>query len=142
MRGEEACEIEVRVRYAETDRMGRAHHTHHLVWCEAARTQWLRERGATYAELERRGVYLPVSRVEVEYRHPVGYDELVRVRTWLAAVRSRTLTFEYEIERGDGGRPVARAQTELICMNGEGGVRRLPDDVRALLAEDPAGGTA
>lgn len=136
-----ACEIEVRVRYAETDQMGRAHHTHHLVWCESARTEWLRERGATYAELERRGVLLPVSRVEVEYRHPVGYDDLVRVRAWLASVRSRTLTFEYELERVVGRRPVARVRTDLICMDADGGVRRLPDDVRDLLSAPGEGGT-
>lgn len=134
---QEACEIEVRVRYAETDQMGRAHHSHHLVWCEAARTAWLRRRGASYADLERRGVYLPVSRVDVEYRYPVGYDDRVRIRAWLAAVRSRTLTFEYELERPADGREVARARTDLICMDGEGGVRRLPEEIRNWPGDSP-----
>ena len=53
--------IEVRVRYAETDRMGVVHHTCYLVWFEAGRTDYMRERGARYRGMEEKGVHLPVS---------------------------------------------------------------------------------
>ena len=125
--------VEVRVRYAETDQMGRAHHVHHLVWCEAARTAWLRERGASYAELESRGVLLPVSRVSVDYRRPVRYDETVRVETWPEAVRSRSVTFRYALRRPPDGELLAEAETELVCVDGEDRIRRMPDDLRTLL---------
>lgn len=129
----EVSSIEVRVRYAETDQMGRAHHAHHLVWCEAGRTAWLRERGASYRELEERGIFLPVSRVEVDYRQAVGYDDVVRVETWPDSVRSRSVTFRYVLRRAEDGKLVAEAETELVCMDGEGRVRRLPDDLRRAL---------
>lgn len=125
--------VELRVRYAETDRMGRAHHAVHLVWAEAGRTSWMRERGISYADLEDRGVFLPVSRAEVDYRAGVGYDETVRVRCWPASVRSRRVTFGYDFERAGDGGTVARAEVDLVCMDGDGRVRRLPDDVRAVL---------
>lgn len=126
--------VELRVRYAETDRMGRAHHAVHLVWAEAGRTSWMRERGISYADLEDRGVFLPVSRVEVDYRGGVGYDETVRVRCWPAAVRSRRVTFGYDFARAPDGETVARAETDLVCMDGEERVRRLPDDLRKVLS--------
>lgn len=125
--------VEVRVRYAETDQMGRAHHAHHLVWCEEARTAWLRERGMVYAELEDREVLLPVSRVAVDYRRPVRYDTAVRVETWPAAVRSRAVTFRYELRSGSDGELLAEAETELVCVDAEERIRRMPDDLRAVL---------
>lgn len=130
--------VEVRVRYAETDQMGRAHHVHHLVWCEAARTAWLRMRGATYAELEARGVLLPVSRAAVDYRRPVRYDETVRVETWPETVRSRSVTFRYALRRGSDGELVAEAETELVCVDAEERIRRMPEDLRAVLEEGAA----
>lgn len=125
--------VRVRVRYAETDQMGRAHHAHHLVWCEKGRTAWLRERGPSYADLEDRGVYLPVSRVRIDYKRPVGYDEVVVVETRPTAVRSRSVTFRYRLRRASDGEPVAEAETELVCMDAKQKIRRLPDELRATL---------
>lgn len=125
--------IEIRVRYAETDRMGRAHHTHHLTWCEAARTAWLRKRGVSYADLEAAGVFLPVSRVEVDYRRPATYDQRVRITTWPDRARSRSVTFRYDLERVDDDEPVARAEIVLVCVGEDGQVRRIPEEVRSLL---------
>jgi len=135
----EESEIRLRVRYAETDQMGRAHHAHHLVWCEAGRTAWLRERGTSYREIESDGVYLPVSRLAVRYGQPVGYDEEVRVRTRLAEVRSRTLRFAYDVERVADDRLVAEVETELVCVDANGRVRRLPGRLREALGEDGGG---
>ena len=131
--------IEFRVRYAETDQMGRAHHANHLVWAEAGRTAWMRERGLSYADLEERGVFLPVSRVEVDYRGGVRYDETVRVTCWPASVRSRRVTFRYRITRRPDGGTLARMETDLVCMDGDQRVRRLPEDVREALGGDGAG---
>lgn len=127
--------IEIRVRYAETDQMGRAHHSHYLVWCELARTTLLRERGLSYAALEGEGFYLPISRVEVEYRRPVGYDEIVRVETWVERVRSREVSFGYRLTRGDDGALVAAAQTALVATDARGRPTRIPERVRECLEE-------
>ncbi len=124
---------EIRVRYAETDQMGRAHHSHYLVWCELGRTALMRERGLPYADLERRGLRLPVSRAEVEYRGGAGYDEPVRIETRVEAVRSRSVAFAYRLVHAEGGGLLARARTELVCTREDGRPVRLPEDVRSAL---------
>lgn len=130
----ESTTIEVRVRYAETDQMGRAHHAHHLIWCESARTEWLRSRGASYARLEEEGVFLPVSRVHLDYRGAAGYDDTVRVEAWPAAVRSRSVTFRYRLDRPSDGTLLAEAETELVCTDEGGRARRMPERLRSVLA--------
>lgn len=136
--------IEVRVRYAETDQMGRAHHSHYLVWCELARTTLLRERGLPYAELEARGFLLPVARAEVEYRRPVGYDEAVRVEAWIERVRSRDVSFGYRLTLAADGTLVATARTTLVSTDRGGRPTRLPEELRerleVLAREGTAGG--
>ncbi len=130
--GRPAHAVEVSVRYAETDQMGRAHHGVYVVWCELGRTSMMRERGVSYAELERSGVLLPVTRLDVDYRNAAYYEETVRIMTRVAEVRSRSVTFAYEVF-GPGERLLARARTTLTCTDGEGRVRRLPARVRSAL---------
>jgi acyl-CoA thioester hydrolase len=125
--------IRLRVRYGETDQMGRAHHSHYLLWCEEGRTHWLRERGSSYAALEAEGVLLPVSRVTVAYREPASYEEEIEVVTHVEAVRSRSVTFGYQVRRAADGTVLADARTELVCMDSTGRVRRLPAALRQLL---------
>lgn len=86
----------------------------------------------SYADLEQRGVYLPVTRLDVEYRSPARYEEPVRIDTRIPEVRSRTVRFDYDLF-GSGDRLLARASTELACVDAEGRMRRLPEDVRAAL---------
>jgi acyl-CoA thioester hydrolase len=126
-------QVETRVRYAETDQMGRAHHSHYIVWCEMGRTALMREHGASYDEIESRGVMLPVTRVEVEYRAPLGYDEAVRIDTRIRSIRSRSVTFEYEVYRSADEVLAARATTMLVCMDEDGRMRRIPEDVMKAL---------
>lgn len=114
--------------------MGRAHHGIYVVWCELGRTSMMRAHGVSYAEMERSGILLPVVRVEVEYRAAAYYEETVRIDTRVAAVRSRSVSFVYEIY-GPGARLLARARTDLTCADREGRTRRIPAEVReALLA--------
>lgn len=138
--------IDVRVRYAETDQMGRAHHRNYLVWCELGRTTLMREHGISYAEMERAGVMLPVSRVEVEYRAPLRYDEVVRLETRVERVRSRDVVFTYRMRRDRDEATVATARTTLVCTDREGRPVRLPERVREVLdrlaAEAGVGGVA
>lgn len=73
--------IRVRVRYAECDPMNVAHHASYAPWLEMGRTELLREGGVSYAELERAGVFLVVTKLELRYRRPLLYDDVVEVRT-------------------------------------------------------------
>lgn len=135
----EPGQVEVRVRYAETDQMGRAYHTHYLVWCEVGRTRLMRSLGTSYGELEDRGIFLPVSDLEVSFRRAAEYEDRVRVTTTVQRVRSRSVTFGYELHREPDGELLARARTELVCVDADGSPRRLPDEVRQPLAKREAG---
>jgi acyl-CoA thioester hydrolase len=124
-----------RARYAETDQMGVVHHAAYIVWCEIGRTDYIRELGTTYAEIEREGVFLAVASAEVRYGAAAHYDDLIRVETWVESVKSRTITFAYEILRDEPEpSPLARATTTLISIDGDGRPRRLPAEIIDLFA--------
>jgi acyl-CoA thioester hydrolase len=130
--------LEFRVRYAETDQMGVVYHSNYFVWCEMARTELIRHRGPPYAELEKEGVLLAVADVAMRYHAPARYDDMIRAESWIEEVRSRTVTFGYEIfrldERGnDPPERLATAQTRLIALGPDSRPRKLPPDlIRAL----------
>jgi acyl-CoA thioester hydrolase len=126
---------ELRVRYSETDQMGVVYHTNYLVWCEIGRTDFIRRSGATYADLERRGVLLAVSEATIRYHAAARYDDLIRVETTLAAVRSRAVTFDYVITNGETGERLASARTSLVSLDPNGRPTKLPDDFRRRLEE-------
>lgn len=122
--------IEVRVRYAETDQMGRAHHSNYLIWCELGRTTLMREKGISYAEMERGGVILPVVRAEVDYLAPLLYDEMVRIETVVERVRSREVVFAYRMVRAGDGVVAATAKTTLFSADENGKPIRMPAEIR------------
>src|SRR5690606_510046 len=93
----------LRVRYAETDRMGVVYHANYLVWCEIGRTDFIRSTVASYAELEEQGVVLAVTEASLRFLRGARYDDRVEIRTRLLDVRSRTLRIGYEIVHADRG---------------------------------------
>jgi acyl-CoA thioester hydrolase len=129
---------EVRVRYAETDQMGVAYHANYLVWCEVGRTDFIRELGVTYAEMERQGVQLAVAEANVRYHASAKYDDVVRIETRLESVQSRSVTFRYDLRRVsapgvvDGDR-LATATTMLVSIERGGKLVAMPTHFRALL---------
>jgi len=131
--------VEFRVRYAETDRMGVVYHSHYLVWCEIGRTDHIRASGMPYREMEERGIMLAVAEVEIRYKAPARYDDMVRVDTVISNVSSRTVTFEYVISNADTGQALATARTVLVSLNRDHRVVALPRDIRELLARDATG---
>jgi acyl-CoA thioester hydrolase len=132
------CSIEFRVRYAETDQMGVVYHANYLVWCEVGRTELIRRRGPSYAELEREGVLLAVAEANLRFHAPARYDDLVRVETWVEEVRSRTVTFGYLISRVDAGGGTDRlvsARTVLVALDADSRPRKLPADLVERLGD-------
>jgi acyl-CoA thioester hydrolase len=125
-------DIEFRVRYAETDQMGIVYHANYLVWCEVGRTDFIRTRGMSYADMERRGVGLAVSEVSARFHSAARYDDMVRVRTTLVDVRSRGITFDYLITNAQTGDRLVSARTALVSIDSSGRLTALPTDVRAL----------
>ena len=124
---------ELRVRYAETDQMGVAYHSHYLVWCEVARTDLMRQLGVTYRILEEDGVRLAVVDARVRYRAAARYDDLLRVHAWVRDSDSRRVVFGYWVERIDDSRCLATAETSLIAIDSKNEVTRIPAPVRKKL---------
>ena len=130
---------ELRVRYAETDQMGVVYHAHYLVWCEIARTDLIRTFGASYRDLEARGVRLAVAEASVRYIAPARYDDRIRIETQLSGVTSRTMVFDYVILNADSAERLATARTTLISLNESNRVVTLPADVRRALSAEGIG---
>jgi acyl-CoA thioester hydrolase len=133
--------LELRVRYAETDKMGVVYHSHYLIWCELGRTDHIREGGMSYREMEDAGIMLAVAEANVRYRAPARYDDLVRVETTLTDVSSRAVTFEYRILNAETGVLLATASTLLVALDSSHRVVKLPAEIRERL-EASAGAAA
>ena len=125
--------VQFRVRYAETDQMGVVYHSHYLVWCEVGRTEHLRSVGTNYATVERAGTTLAVAEASLRYHAPARYDNLIRVDTTLASVRSRVITFDYLITNAESGERLVTASTLLIALTPEGKPHALSRGLRDLL---------
>jgi acyl-CoA thioester hydrolase len=124
----------VRVRYADTDQMGVAWHGHYLAWFEVGRTDLLRRQGVTYRELEAGGLRLPVIGTQMSFLRPALYDDLLEIRTVVTEVRGARVRFDYEVHREGTEGPLATGTTEHAAVDGTGRPRRLPEDLRSLLA--------
>lgn len=127
-------ETSFRVRYAETDQMGLVHHSHYVVWMEEGRSAFLRAQGASYSEFEAEGYYLAVSQIHVRYLAPARYDRQVTVRTRVVEVRSRAVTFEYEIVDTLSGQLLVTGETRHVCLDHQGRVATIPPAWRRRLA--------
>jgi acyl-CoA thioester hydrolase len=100
--GRKTVSYTFRVRYAETDAMGIAHHSSYVVWMEAGRTEFMRAFGFTYRQLEEMGVLLPVLEINVRYRGSASYDDELRITTWTEELTRTRVKLAYRIERVAG----------------------------------------
>ncbi len=121
----------LRVRYEETDAMGVVYHANYLRYFEVARVELLRERGVSYAEMERRGYRLAVVEVHAEYRAPARFDDDLRVSCRVERVRSTRIDLGYEVKAGE--RLLCTGTTVLACIGPDGRPARLPGDVSGAL---------
>jgi acyl-CoA thioester hydrolase len=126
-------ELEIRVRYAETDQMGVAHHASYLVWFEAGRTELIRSRGRSYAQIEADGWLLVVVEARCRYVRPARYDDVLTIRTRVGALGRASLAFEYEVRRKADGDVLARGTTVHAAVDRTGRARRIPEEIRRLL---------
>ncbi|ADI14504.1 acyl-CoA thioesterase [Truepera radiovictrix] len=116
--------LTLRVRFAETDQMGIAHHSAYVVWFEAARVEWLRARGMSYRALEEEGVSLAVSALNVLYHQSTRFDDELSVQAEMTELKSRRVRYRYEITRG--GERVASGESVHTPVDRRGRVVRLP----------------
>ena len=118
----------IRVRYVECDPMGVAHHSVYPVWFEMGRTELLRSTGVAYAALEEAGILLAVVTLEVTYRKPAHYDDLLELDTQLVDCGRVKIEHRYTLRRD--GETLATARTVLACIGGDGRPVEVPSILR------------
>lgn len=119
-------ETQIRVRYAETDRMGLLHHANYLVYFEQARTELLRAIGGNYKTMEDQGFFLVISKIEIKYRSPAYYDDVLTIRTTVTRSSPVRLEHRYEVFR-EGSKLVAEGSTTLACVDRDGKLQPMPE---------------
>jgi len=127
--------VEFRVRYAETDQMQVVYHSNYLIWCEIGRTEFIRALGMPYAELERQNVTLAVVEASLRFHSAARYDNLIRVTTTIADMRSRTITFDYLITNAETGERFVTASTKLASLTRDSKLTTLPEQLRKQLQD-------
>lgn len=121
-------EIQIRVRYAETDRMGFLHHANFFVYFEQGRTELLRQSGFSYREIEDAGHFLVVIDLGCKYKRPAMYDDLLTLRTTVEKVTHVKIVHRYEVLRE--GVLLAEGHSTLACVDRDGRPQPLPETLR------------
>lgn len=121
-------QIEIRVRYQETDAMGVLHHANYFTYFEMGRIELLRACGLSYREMEASGLLMVVVKVECKYMRPARYDDLLRLRTIVTRVTAAKVEHNYELYRGE--ELLAQGASVLACVDRTGVVQRIPDWMR------------
>ncbi len=127
-----ACEV--RVRYAETDKMGVAYYANYFVWFEVGRCELLRTLGGSYSQLEETGLMLPVIEAHCEYRMPARYDDALTIKTEGSLKSRARVTFSYEVTRQTTNDLLASGTTVHAATDPRGRPQRVPPTLQALLA--------
>ncbi len=124
----------LRVRYAETDKMGVVYYANYLVWFEVARTDLLRSLGWSYREMEHTGVALPVIETHCEYHRPARYDDEIEMRTDGRMLSPVRIEFRYDVFRQENRTLTASGRTVHAAVNADGRPCRLPPRIRQVFA--------
>jgi acyl-CoA thioester hydrolase len=124
----EGHDVTVRVRYAETDRMGLLHHANYFVYFEMARTEMLRRRGISYREIEDSGHLLVIIDIGCKFKRPAHYDDLLTIRTKVAKVTHVKIVHHYEVLRD--GVLLAEGHSTIACVDRQGRPQALPEHLR------------
>lgn len=128
----------LRVRYAETDKMGVVYHANYLIWFEIGRTEFCRARGFSYRDMEEsENAFLVVVESYCRYKAPAYYDDVLLVRTHITELRRRSLRFGYEIVREADGAVIAEGETGHVVTDSNGRVRTFPAGFAELLLSSP-----
>ena len=108
--------IKFRVRYGETDQMGVVYYGNYAQYLEQGRTEWLRDLGFSYRWMEEHDVQLPVVRLEIDYKRPARYDDLIKVTTTLRNIPTHKIEFDYQIHN-EQDELLVRAYTSLVFID-------------------------
>ena len=122
----------VRVRYAETDKMGVAYYANYFIWFEVGRCELLRSLGGSYRDMELNGVMLPAIEAHCEFRSPARYDDALEISTTSSLLSPARVEFNYQVVRSSDRAVVAIGRTIHAAIDGSGRPRRLPKDIEMI----------
>jgi acyl-CoA thioester hydrolase len=129
----ETVDIEVRVRYAETDKMGVAYYANYFIWFEVGRAELCRQKGFSYSDLEALGYILVVTDAHCHYRNSARYDETILIRTRLKEINKRMVTFGYQLVKKGSEETLAEGETRHLSIGPSGKPKSLPEKFLNLL---------
>lgn len=121
----------IRVSYKDTDKMGTVYYANYLVFFERGRSEFMRETGLTYRQLEELDLYFPVMRAECNYYSTVSYDDLLTIETSIAELKHASVIFSYTIKCGD--KLIADGITKHPLVNKSFKPLRMPKELRSAL---------
>ncbi|MBT3355650.1 MAG: acyl-CoA thioesterase [Candidatus Scalindua sp.] len=127
-------EINVRVRYQETDQMGIVYYSNYFVYFEMGRIEFLRSVGISYAELEKENVFLAVADAHCKYRSPAVFDDLLVIKTCISMMKLARIEFSYEIRRVNEEALIAEGSTLLACLGANKKPMAIPEKIRDALS--------
>ena len=126
----------IRVRYGETDAMKYVYYGNYAEYFEVARVELFRTLGISYDEIERRGIFLPVSEYKIKYLKPGLYDQLLEIHTYIKKIPGVKIEFDYEIYNEDKVK-ITEASTTLFFLDAETNkIVRCPDFLLDLIKEN------
>ena len=125
-------ETEVRVRYKDTDRMGVVYYGNYLTFFEVGRTEFMRDLGFTYSNVEAEGYALVVTEVGAKYHANVDYDSLITVKSEITEMKKVSVRFEYEV-LNENGILLVSGFTEHVCINSNRKITKIPTDLREAI---------
>ena len=121
----------VRVRYAETDKMGIVYYGNYYIYFEVGRVEYMRQRGIDYRAMELDDdSFIVVAESHCRYRRPARYDDPLRIRTRVSQMKRRTVRFTYEVLHDVSGELLATGETVHVVCNSVGRPKSLPDKYR------------
>ncbi|HAJ56466.1 MAG TPA: 4-hydroxybenzoyl-CoA thioesterase [Candidatus Omnitrophica bacterium] len=124
---------EVKVRYAETDKMGIVYYANYLVWFEIGRTEYLLAEGLDYRDVEKDGLFMAVVESYCIYKAPARYSDLIVIQSWPTDVKNSSLKFNYKVLRKKDNLLLAEGYTTHVLIDKDIKPRKIPEKIRSLL---------
>ncbi len=124
----ESCDIDIRVRYVETDQMGYVHHSQYAIYFEMGRTELLRDCGVSYREMEESGTYFVVVKLEMRYLAPARYDDELKLVTQTSKITRVRIEHTYKLYRKRDNRLLTEGHSVIACVNNNGEVVGIPEE--------------
>jgi len=123
------------VRYAETDAQGVVHHANYLIWFEEGRSEFLRQQGCFYSDMERDGFFVIVAKAEVDYRAPSFYEDRITIATTMEKGKGRMMVFSYRATNHDGVL-VAEGRTRHLVLDADRRLVTIPEKYQQILHKE------